>query len=393
MRKQLKHRRRIALSACSVAVAVGLTACAPDSADSGADAPHPGHGASSPVASEPLRAGERFLNLTMPESYTPAAPNGGTDDYRCLLIDPGVTKPMFLTGALFQPQNAKLVHHAVVQVVAPEAEKQARAKDAETPGPGWTCFGDTGLGPAAGTYASAWTPNGTESVLRQDVGFPVKPGSLIVVQAHYNLLATDGRTGETDRSSVRLRLTDGTSATRPLRTLPLQAPIELPCAEGESGALCDRATSLADVTKRFGDRVGGIAQQLLKLCGDGKPVPGDTQRCDHPVRQPMTVYAALGHMHMLGRSIKVELNPGTAQAQTLLDVPEFDFDHQKTLPLPTPVEVKPGDTLRVTCTHDAGLRRRLPALSKLPPRYVVWGDGSSDEMCTGFMITSATAGS
>jgi len=29
-------------------------------------------------------------------------------------------------------------------------------------------------------------------------------------------------------------------------------------------------------------------------------------------------------MHLLGRSIKVELNPGTAQARTLLDVPDFD---------------------------------------------------------------------
>jgi hypothetical protein len=55
-----------------------------------------------------------------------------------------------------------------------------------------------------------------------------------------------------------------------------------------------------------------------------------------------------------------------------------------------PVDLNPGDTLRVTCTHDATLRRQLPALSKLPPRYVVWGDGSSDEMCLGLL--SATVG-
>jgi hypothetical protein len=40
-------------------------------------------------------------------------------------------------------------------------------------------------------------------------------------------------------------------------------------------------------------------------------------------------------------------------------------------------------TIGVTCTHDATLRRLLPALSKFPPRCVVWGDGSSDEMCLG----------
>ena len=51
-------------------------------------------------------------------------------------------------------------------------------------------------------------------------------------------------------------------------------------------------------------------------------------------------------------------------------------------------EFRPGDTLRVTCTHDAGLRKQVPQLKKLPPRYVVWGDGTSDEMCTGIMTVS-----
>ena len=70
----------------------------------------------------------------------------------------------------------------------------------------------------------------------------------------------------------------------------------------------------------------------------------------------MTVFAGFGHMHLLGRAIKVELNPGTPNAKILLDVPQFDFDDQRLLPLPSPVEVEPGDTLRVTCTHDAALR-------------------------------------
>jgi protein involved in polysaccharide export with SLBB domain len=94
-------------------------------------------------------------------------------------------------------------------------------------------------------------------------------------------------------------------------------------------------------------------------------------------------------MHLLGRSIKIELNPGTSAAQTLLDVPSFNFDDQELHVLPTPVQVKPGDTVRVTCTHDAALRRMLPQLKKLPPRYVVYGDGTSDEMCLGLLTVSA----
>ena len=100
------------------------------------------------------------------------------------------------------------------------------------------------------------------------------------------------------------------------------------------------------------------------------------------------MYAVAGHMHLLGRSIKVELNPGTPQAQTLLDIPVYNFDDQNARPLATPVQVKVGDTFRVTCTHDATLRQKLPELRRLPARYVVWGEGTSDEMCLGIAIWS-----
>jgi hypothetical protein len=93
-------------------------------------------------------------------------------------------------------------------------------------------------------------------------------------------------------------------------------------------------------------------------------------------------------MHLLGRSIKIELNPGKPTARTLLDVPVFNFDDQAIHPLATPLPIKQGDTFRVTCSHDAGLRKLLPQLRTLPPRYVVWGDGTSDEMCLGLVILS-----
>lgn len=369
-----------------------LTACASSSPDpAGGASVHAGHGGGSSAPAQPLRAGERFLSLTMPQPYAPSVPHGGTDEYRCLLIDPHLSKPAFLTGTQFQPQNVPIVHHAIIFAVPPEAAAAAHAADAGTPGEGWTCFGDGSVDDNhPSEWVGTWTPNGTETVLRQDVGFRLRSGSLIVLQIHYNLLATDGKAGETDRSGVRLRLTDGTAATKPLETLPLQAPTELPCAGGESGPLCDRAAAVADVAGRFGPGVGNTETHLVNDCGNGTPVPGNTQHCDIPVPGPMTVYAALGHMHLLGRSITVELNPGTAAAQKLLDVPSFNFDDQKLQPLPVPVHLKRGDTLRITCTHDATLRRQLPQLRKLPPRYVVWGDGTSDEMCLGLL--TATVG-
>ena len=143
------------------------------------------------------------------------------------------------------------------------------------------------------------------------------------------------------------------------------------------------------MARRFGTASGLAPEGLADICNGGTvPAAGPTQSCDIPVRGRGTVYAVAGHMHLLGRSIKVELNPGTPRAQTLLDVPVYNFDNQGARMLPEPVAVKPGDTYRVTCTHDAALRSQLPALQGLPARYVVWGDGTSDEMCLGVVAWS-----
>ena len=38
-------------------------------------------------------------------------------------------------------------------------------------------------------------------------------------------------------------------------------------------------------------------------------------------------------MHLLGRSIKIEVNPGTPRAKTVLDIPIWDFDNQGSKPV------------------------------------------------------------
>ncbi|HWO69042.1 MAG TPA: hypothetical protein VNO31_54330 [Umezawaea sp.] len=395
--------RRVGAATMALATAFAVVACGSDAKNSAAPAAagsHSAHAGESSAPPQPLRAGERFVDLKMAEAYTPAPPEGGgTDEYRCQVIDPGLTKAAFLTGTQVMPENVTLAHHAIVYAVPPSGAALVREQDAKTPGLGWQCFGGTGVVGAdvesedesadpGATWVDTWAPGATETLFTQDAGFKLEPGSLIILQMHYNLLMSDGKPAGSDRSAVRLRLTDGTPRTRELDTFPLDAPTELPCTADESGPLCDRATSIADVTKRFGSEVGETADRQLEECGQTAPRPGNTQTCDHEVPAPMTLFAGFGHMHLLGRAIKVELNPGTPNAKVVLDVPQFDFDNQRLVKLPSPVDIGPGDTLRVTCTHDAGLRELLPQLSKLPPRYVVWGDGTSDEMCAGIMTVS-----
>ncbi|MEU4702053.1 monooxygenase [Nonomuraea dietziae] len=388
-------RTRVALLTI---LALALTACGAGGAVSGGDRPtarpgdqhsgaHSGlHGTPQTApATAPLRGGERFVTLTMPKPYTPDPPNGGTDEYRCFLIDPGLKDgDTFLTGTQFAAQNGDVVHHAILFRVDADKVADVRAHDAKEPGEGWGCFGDAGVGEA--DWIGHWAPGTSEILLDPKLGYPMAAGSALIMQVHYSTLAIGDRPAGEDQSSVRLRLTTGKLT--PLRTELFMAPIELPCTAEEKGALCEREAAIADVSRRFSLDAKEQTTALVKWCSGGEPAPGPTQHCDMPVQEPATLHALAGHMHLLGRSIKVELNPGKPGARTLLDVPRYDFDNQALRPLAEPVTVRPGDTIRTTCTHDASLRAQLPLLRDLPPRYVVWGEGTQDEMCLGIVVAS-----
>ena len=330
--------------------------------------------------------------------YRPAAPAGGTDDYQCLLADPGMTTASFVTGVTFAPQNPAIVHHAILFRVDPAQVADARAKDLADPGPGWQCFGGTGIRSGerdpvkaldTAPWLAGWAPGGREQVFGAGMGVPMPAGAQIVVQIHYNLRAVTAGSAPTDNTQIRLRMSTKKNLL-PMRTSLLPAPVELPCGATESGLLCNRGDALLDVQRRFGADSGRTVAGLQLLCAGDlfNPVAGSTQSCDRRVTERETIQAAAGHMHLLGKSIKIELNPGTKSALTLLNIPVWDFDNQGSRPLSAPVSVGPGDTIRVTCTHDVSLRKRLPELQGTAPRYIVWGEGTTDEMCLGILITT-----
>ncbi len=381
----------------AVALALVLLAgCAngdDEAADSGsaaaldAESDHSSHAhgedaATAPEA-QPLGADESFQTLEMPEAYSPEAPTYGTDDYRCFTLDPGFTEDEFLTGIDFMPGNTDLVHHVVLYNVTADQAKVALAEDRGQEGPGFTCFGATGK--AQSEWTAAWAPGSGEQVFAGGTGLPLEAGTQLVAQVHYNLLGGDG----TDQSAIRLRLAPGTTGLDPLSTGGVSAPIELPCRPGHDEPLCDRDAAIDDVAGRFGEDSRSQVDYLQRSCGGNpaKPEPGPTQSCTStrfaPDRSGL-IHSITGHMHLLGRSIKVELNQGTPDAEVLLDVPVWNFDDQRAVPLDTPVAFDAGDTVTITCRHDQSLRDQLPALEGAPERYIVWGEGSTDEMCITF---------
>jgi hypothetical protein len=205
---------------------------------------------------------------------------------------------------------------------------------------------------------------------------------------HYNLRAA-GSEPVYDATHIRLRVSSDPRLV-PLRTMLLPAPVELPCPGGVTTGLCDRSRSVDDVVRRFGPQASRTVAGLQLLCGGSFTAPkaSATQSCVRYLRSAVTIRAAAGHMHLLGKSITIVANAGTPRARTILDIKVWDFDNQSALPLARPLSLRAGDTVTVTCTHDVTLRDRLPAFAGIPPRYVVWGEGTTDEMCLGILIVS-----
>jgi mono/diheme cytochrome c family protein len=334
-----------------------------------------------PERSLRARSGETLLRLRMPAPYTPRAQAGGSDDYRCFLVDPQLARDSFVTGVQIEPGQRKVVHHVILYRVDPEQIAEAEGLDAEEPGQGWTCFGDSGLSLQPtddalddADWVAAWAPGWGGGRLPEGTGVPLDAGSRVVMQVHYNLL--NGRAP--DRSEALLTVAPGSAPLEPLKTMLLPAPVELPCADGESGPLCDRDAAIADLGRKYGPEAALTPTGLLFLCGEPPSDDGVTT-CQRRIREPSTVRVAAGHMHLLGTSITIELNPGTSRERVLLDIPRWDFHWQNGYALKEPVGARVGDVIRVTCRHDVEKR------ASGEPRYVLWGEGTTDEMCLGLL--------
>ncbi len=328
------------------------------------------------------------VTLEQPTAYTPKAPpGGGTDDYHCTLLDPHVTQSS--TSCRASSTRAARGPHAILFLVPPDLASAAEA--ANVGGQGWTCFGetpipDTGLAQISNTpWLSAWAPGHGADNLPKDTGVFLPAGSLVVMQVHYNLLVGH----KPVRNSLVLHTVPASTPLLPLRLDLMPAPPDIPCPTGVTGPLCSRTAELANVGQRFGQSTVDFVNVLESICGRtiADPPEGDTTSCNWPVSQNGYIVHVGAHMHLLGLSFKMILDPGTPQAKTILDVPDYNFHYQKAYNI-APVAVSAGDQVEVQCPYQPTLAQQLPLLRNVPAHFVTWGDGSSDEMCLGLMWTS-----
>jgi len=275
--------------------------------------------------------------LEMPVDYTPTAQ---PDDYRCFLLEWPYEETMYVTGYDVRAGNEQTVHHVIPFIIAPGDVDAYRALEAEDPEDGYDCYGGPGgdIDTLIDTrWLGSWAPGGGASVFPEGAGVDVAPGSVIALQMHYYISEEDPAP---DRTSIDLQISDSV----------------------ELGSEIQPWTNVS------------------WLFGDGMDIPANTEGVSHSFSYTLSsrawdIQSAAVHMHSLGRSATLRAIHADGTETCILDVPDYDFNWQRSYRLQEPVAMALGDTLELTCVWDNDT-----------DQDVAWGDGTGDEMCLGVTL-------
>ncbi len=326
------------------------------------------------------------------------APNAQlSDEYRCFTLDPKFKTDRFVTGFNITPGNPKLVHHVLVYELPTNLQPEVKTKESQEKDSrgGYTCFGGAGLSSPV-PLVSAWVPGSSATRFPVGTAAKVKAGSKLLMQVHYNLFNGTG----TDQTKLTLELGNPDQSFKTLLNFGPAAPVEIPCPgdyPSNTSDPCNRSAAYARVLALNNSggnqrrRDGRTLTQCQKQLEDYTK-PSDrsqiTTSCDYPVPPvQLEIRGIAGHMHYLGKNIKVEINPDKPEKRkVLLEIPRWDFHWQGFYWLQKPVLVNPGDIVRVSCTFDNS-QKNQPYLNgaQQKPHYIVWGESTGEEMCLSFV--------
>jgi hypothetical protein len=283
------------------------------------------------------------------------------DDWRCFMFPEIVfDKETWLIGTDVVPATSS-VHHVLVYALGPESVEAALAADAAEEGEGYTCYGGPlpmGEGGGGGTGAglgaalsstggfpnqiAAWVPGSEPRLLSDGTAIQVAPGSVIVMQVHYNFQSSSP---EPDRSTLKLLRTDAAPTRLRKTTALLYRDLDIPKDDPD--------VQFTTTTPYYGDA-------------------------------PLELVSFTGHMHQLGANIGAQAWSPGGEETCLVDIPDWDFHWQQrySLAIDDAVIIQSGSKLDLNCGYDNS-QENQPIVSgeQQVSQDVTWGESSTDEMC------------
>lgn len=273
------------------------------------------------------------LVVTMAKPY-PLGPEG-PDVYRNFVIRLPLERDRLVRAVEFAPGNPRIVHHAFIRV---DEEGQARTLDGMEGEPGFKNMIATARMP--GGQFLTWNPGSRPIVSAPGLAWRLPKNSDLVLELHLN------RTGkpETLQSSVGIYFTDeqptNTCKTFRLGSYALHFP-------------------------------AGATNEIVR---DSLVLPVDVD-----------VLAVYPHAHFLARDMQGYAIRPDGTKEWLVWIKQWDFNWQGDYRYTKPIHFPKGTTLHLQFSYDNSTNN--PVNPNQPPKRVVYGEGSSDEMCElGFQV-------
>ncbi|MEZ4384634.1 MAG: hypothetical protein R3A79_25115 [Nannocystaceae bacterium] len=322
-----------------------------------ADGAPEGDPADEPAAEERADTDDDFVadvTLTMAEPYTPVT---APDEYRCFVL-PWEEEAPYVTGFRVLPGQPSIVHHVIAFAVEPDQVEQVQALDAADEGPGYPCFGGSGV--PRTRWIGTWAPGGGAEVYPAQTGVRLDPGSLVVMQIHYNTAVS-----APIADSTSIEMTVAEAVERPLLNQAIldpgwvfgTEPMEIPAGDPD-------VTHSVEV-----DLSAAPWSDLLSEIGIAEG-------------EDVLVHAAGLHMHQLGVRSELRLLRAGAEEECMVKIPAWDFGWQGSYEFTTPMRIRKGDKLSLQCWWDNSESHQPIIDGKLlDPIDVGWGEGTRDEMC------------
>jgi peroxiredoxin len=293
--------------------------------------------------------GQPDLVLTVPDTFE-LGPSG-SDLYRCFVLPTQFSEDRFVSAVEVRPGSRRVVHHALLFVdkrgrgrrIEEREKRRQPGRDADR-GPGYSLplsfaflpgfFPDAAL--------SGWAPGMSPRRLAPGVGYYLPKGADIVLQVHYH---RSGRV-EKDRPTVGLYFCKEKSPRR-LQGVSVPGPFLM------------------------------IPAGVRNYRVEGRVW----------VRQDCKLYAIMPHMHLLGRQIKITMTPPGGKTLTLMYVKDWDFNWQEDYFFREPIDAPKGTRFDVEGVYDN--TDANPYNPFHPPRSILAGMETTNEMCVGFLGAAA----
>ena len=318
-----------------------------------------------PVFAEGWKIGKPDAIFTIPE-HTLAAAGNGRDEHINVTVKTNFTEDMWVTAAELRPGNRRIVHHAHVFLVSPEKKPAAGAPAQRNP---------------AAEYArSLMVHEGTESWVRDDApvidnGCAVddngempgtRRGDLSLISSYL-----PGREADVYPEGTARRIPAGSS-------LSFQIHYSRTTGKAETDATSVGLIFAKQPPRQVARRLD-FGNHLFRIpAGDGNH---QVSEC-HKIDKDVYITSLTPHMHLRGKSMKISAVYADGRRETLLDVPNYEFNWQITYRAAKPIFIPKGTRIEIIAYFDNSRNNpRNPDAT----RPVRWGSESEQEMMDGWV--------